>query len=103
MMGAKMGIVTNREKHLLQVERSLTSQALVKKQTELVDNSRLNGKLVLNIITNMVKLSFLEDSVQILQAYTEAIPHSEEGTFQIQPLSHQYCYRYLEMQRPHLQ
>jgi len=40
------------------------------------------------------------DSVQILQAllqaYEEAIPHSEEGTFQIQPPRQQYCYRDLD-------
>jgi len=30
----------------------------------------------------------------LLQAYTEAIPHLEEGTFQTQPPSHQYCYGY---------
>jgi len=30
------------------------------------------------------------------QAYAEAIPYPEEGTFQTQPPSHQYCYRYLD-------
>jgi len=32
----------------------------------------------------------------LLQAYTEAIRHSEEETFQTQPPSQQYCYRYLD-------
>jgi len=32
----------------------------------------------------------------LLQAYAEAIPHSEEGTFQTQPPSQKYCYRYLD-------
>jgi len=32
----------------------------------------------------------------LLQAYAEAIPHSEEGTFQTQPPSQQYFYRYLD-------
>jgi len=31
------------------------------------------------------------DSIALLQAYAEAIPLSEEGTFQIQPSSQQYC------------
>jgi len=36
------------------------------------------------------------DSTELLQAYAEAISHSEEGTFQTQPPSQQYCYRYLD-------
>jgi len=36
------------------------------------------------------------DSEVLLQAYPEAIPHSEEGTFQTQPPRQQYCYRYLD-------
>jgi len=36
------------------------------------------------------------DSEVLLQAYAEAIPHSEEGTFQTQPPRQQYCYRYLD-------
>jgi len=36
------------------------------------------------------------DSTALLQAYAEVIPHSEEETFQIQPPSQPYCYRYLD-------
>jgi len=38
----------------------------------------------------------------LLQAYGEAIPHSEEGLFQIQRPSQQYFYRYLDDARPHV-
>jgi len=59
-----MGIVTSGGKHLRQVEKSLISQALVNKQTELVDNSLLNGKpmkLIPNISSNTIELSLLKD------------------------------------------
>jgi len=36
------------------------------------------------------------DSMALLPAYAEAIPHSEEGTVQTQPPSQQYCSRYLD-------
>jgi len=47
----------------------------------------------LQVTTN--RTSYNQPEV-LLQAYAKAIPHSEEGTFQTQPPSQQYCYPYLD-------
>jgi len=56
--------------------------------------SDCNNSNSCNLYSGLI-LRQCSDSTSLLQPYSEAIPHSEEGIFQTQPPSQQYYYRYL--------